>query len=148
MKIGSFRHQISVSLTLHDATHRTHRPQPSMKLTLKVYMTIARRQRYYIQVWSFRDDVCRIEIQKAMYCVQFTEYVIIKLIFTHTNRINTPRPHHQSMIETRSELQCDYNSMKTKVLFKFGASEMMYVESRSKKLCINCVQFIEHVKIN
>ena len=51
---------------------------------------------------------------KKLYIVymQFTEHVKIKLILTQ----NTPRPHHQSM-----KLRTVTNSMKTKVLFKFGA---------------------------
>ena len=82
----------------------------------------------------------RVELRAKKLCIvymQFTEHVKLSSS-SHTQ--NTPRPHHQSM-----KLRTVTNSMKTKVLFKFGASEMMCVELRAKKLYIVYVQFIPNM---
>ena len=45
-----------------------------------------------VKIWSFRDDVCRIESQKAMKCVPFTVnvYAYVKCPYLHTQ--NTLQP--------------------------------------------------------
>ena len=77
------------------------------------------------RVWSFTDDVCGVECQKVNERVHFTECV--KLSSSPTQK--TPQPYRQVMI-----LRIMIITMKTKVQVEFGASWMMCVELRAKKL--------------
>ena len=63
-------------------------------------------------IWSLRDDMCRIESQKAMDCVQFAVNACICIC--------------EMLFLTCTE--------QNKVLVKFGTFEMMCVELRAKKL--------------
>ena len=82
-------------------------------------------------IWSLRDDMCRIESQKAMKCVQFAVNACIciceMLFFTCTE-------HTLTMSLELMKLRIMTISIKTMVLIKFGTSGMMCVELRAKKL--------------
>ncbi len=78
-----------------------------------------------VQVWSFTNDVCRIESQKAMKCVHFAIHV--RSSSSHVQV--TLQPCRQSTKFKNMTI-----SIKTKVVFKFEASYMMCVEFRAKKL--------------
>ena len=82
-----------------------------------------------VKIWSFRDDMCRIEIQKDVKCVPFDVNICIceMLILTCIEHTSTMSPEIM-------KLRIMTVSIKTKVLIKFGASEMMCVELRAKKL--------------
>ena len=81
------------------------------------------------QIWSFRDDMCRIESQKAMKCVPFAINVCIcEMLFLACTE------HTSTMSPELMKLRIMTISIKTKVLIKFGTSEMMFVELRAKKL--------------
>ena len=81
-----------------------------------------------VKSWSFRDDMCRIESQKDIKCVPFIINICIcEMSCSHAQ--NTLQPRHQSM-----KLRIMTISIKTKVLNKFGTSEMKCVELRAKKL--------------
>ena len=69
--------------------------------------------------------MCGIEGKKATKSVPFAEHVNIS--YSHVQ--NTPQPCRQS-----TKLRNMTISIKTKVLIKFEASEMMCVELRGKKL--------------
>ena len=71
--------------------------------------------------------MCRIEGQKAMKCVPFAVnvYAYVKCSSSHAQ--STLQPCHQLM-----KLRIMTINIKTKVLVKFGTSEMMYVELRTK----------------
>ena len=79
------------------------------------------------QTWNFRDDVCRIERQKAMKYVPFAINACIceMLFLTCTEHTSTMSP---------VKLRIMTISIKTKVLIKSGISAMMCVELRVKKL--------------
>ena len=85
-----------------------------------------------VKVWSFRDGMCSIESQKDMKCVPFAinVYAYVKCSSSHAQ--NTLQPRHQLM-----KLRIITISIKTKVLVKFGTSEMMCVELRAK-MCTVC----------
>ncbi len=72
--------------------------------------------------------MCRIESLKAIKCVPFAVmYVYVKC--SSSRAPNTLQPHCQLM-----KLRNMTISIKTKVLIKYGTSEMMCVELRAKKL--------------
>ena len=84
-----------------------------------------------IKIWSLRDDMCRIESQKAMKCVQFAVnvhvYAYVKCSSSHVQ--NILQPCHQLM-----KLRIMTICIELKVLIKFGTSEMMCIELRTKRL--------------
>ena len=75
-----------------------------------------------VKIWSFRDDMCRIEIQKAMKYVPFAVNICIceMLFLTCTDHTSTTSPELM-------KLRIMTISIKTKVLIKFGTLEMMCV---------------------
>ena len=82
-----------------------------------------------VKIWSFRDDVCRIESQKAMKCSPFAVNVCIcQMLFL------TCTEHTSTMSPELMKLRIMTISIKLKVLINFGASGMIYVELRAKKL--------------
>ena len=82
-----------------------------------------------VKMWSFRDDMCRIESQKDMKIVPFGVNICIceMLILTCIEHTSTMSPELM-------KLRIMTISIKTKVLIKFGASEMICVELRAKNL--------------
>ena len=84
-----------------------------------------------VTIWSLREYMCRIESQKAMDCVQFAVNACIcicEMLFL------TCTEHTSIMSPELMKLRIIIISIKTKVLVKFGTSEMMCVELRAKKL--------------
>ena len=73
--------------------------------------------------------MCRIESQKAMKCVPFAINVrICEMLFLACTE------HTSTMSPELMKLRIMAISIKTKVLIKFGTSEMMFIELRAKKL--------------
>ena len=87
-----------------------------------------------VKVWSFRDGMCSIEGQKDMKCVPFAinVYAYVKCSSSHTCT-----EHTSTMSPELMKLRIITISIKTKVLVKFGTSEMMCVELRAK-MCTVC----------
>ena len=69
-------------------------------------------------------------------CVHFAVHV--KSSFSHVH--TTPQPCRQS-----TKLESMTTSIRTKVLVKFGAPQMMCVESRAKKLLNACVHSLPYM---
>ncbi len=82
-----------------------------------------------VKIWSFRDDMCRIESQKDMKCVSFDVNICIceMLILTCIEHTSTMSPELM-------KLRIMTISIKTKVLIKFGTSDNMCIELRAMKL--------------
>ena len=74
------------------------------------------------QVWSFRDDMCRIESLKAMKCVPFAVNVHVYVKCSYSHAQITFQLCHQ-LVTLRIMTIC----IKTKVLIKSGTLEMMCV---------------------
>ena len=81
------------------------------------------------QIWSFRDDVCKFESQKAMKCVVYHDIKYLSKAHPHSHVHNTLQPCQQLTIFRVMTI-----SIKIKEMIKFGASETMYVDLRAKKL--------------
>ena len=82
-----------------------------------------------VKLWSFRDDIHRIKSQKAIKCgSSAVNGCICEMLF------NTNTKHTSIMSPELMKLRIMTVSLKTKVLIKFGTSEMMYVDLRAKKL--------------
>ena len=81
-------------------------------------------------IWTFRIDMCRIESQKI--CEMCT--VCRKCICIFEMLFLTCTEYASTMSPELMKLRIMTISIKTKVLIKFGASELICVELRAKKL--------------
>ena len=64
-----------------------------MKLRI---MTISIKTMVLFIIWNFRDDVCRIESQKAVKCVPFAINICIYVKCSSSHAQNTLQPCHLS----------------------------------------------------